>query len=345
MSSARPHRRETPASASSRPERASRRARTQPQPNTAGRPLPRRAYGSASTTESDPFSEFQPWASLFHSNIWSPDSKEPFATDSPDSPADVEDRDLIDEEHSRRPSWASAVLDPTALGLNFDHSCLQGLDHDLLVSPQEAFAGTCWDDGTLDDTLLDSPQDAFASICWQSATIAQNDINPNAHPLRQDRKPVDYSPPSHSFNVPQGPRLAIHPRPRDMAPVYGLDGSDDSDSDSVKTFEDEDDGYSTGTITTLDCYGALGYTGKNDLYGVDLKGSEGGPFELESGPRILVLGAEPESVYLPPPSRFNRDDSNSAGQFPTSSVQSRKLKVTGRIAAFCSTIPTKLVPR
>ena len=179
MSSAHSHHRVMPAPAADRrPGRATRRARTQPEPSTLERPaqLPRRAYGSASTTESDPFSEFQPWASLFHSKIWTPDSKGLFFMDCPDSPADVEDRDAIDNEHSRRPSWVSHVLDPTTLALNFDHTCLQGLDHDLLANPQVAFAGVCWDHSTLDDTLLDSPQDAFADMCWQNVTRSRNDI-------------------------------------------------------------------------------------------------------------------------------------------------------------------------
>lgn len=349
ISSAHPHRWETPApTADRRPGKATRRARTQPEPSTTERPsqLPRRAYGSASTTESDPFSEFQPWASLFHSKIWTPDSKGLFFMESPDSPADVEDRDMIDDEHLRRPSWVLSILDPTTLALNFDHTCLEGLDHSLLASPQVAFAGMCWDHSTLDDTLLDSPQDAFADVCWENVTTTRHDIKRDAQPHRQASKPDGYSPPSGSSNVSKGPRTDGVPYiPKTLASLTRLESSDDSDSDSVKTFEDGDEDFDNGTIRTMDCYGALGYSGEDDLYGFDFKGNEAGPFELENGPRILVLEAQQESLYLPPRSHLDYRQSKSVGQFPTCPPQSRKLNVSSRIAAFCSAIPTKLASR
>ncbi|KAH6910276.1 hypothetical protein BKA70DRAFT_119783 [Coprinopsis sp. MPI-PUGE-AT-0042] len=327
-----------------RPGRVSQRAPTQPEPNTPERPLPRRAYGSTSTTESDPFSELQPWASLFYSKIWSPDA-DMFSTPIPDSPADVEDRDhsLIDNEHSRRPSWVATVLDPTTLGLEFDHSCLQGLDHDLLFNPREGFAAVCWDHGTLDDDLLDSPQDAFADICWQKTTIAHSDISREAHVLRQDRGPNGYSPPTQSSSVPaKKPELVACRRPGDMAQVNVSEGSDDSDSDSIETFDDED-GYSNATITTLDCYGALGFTGNSDVYDLFSKNDNSG--HIPETPQIVVFDAMPDPFYCPPRSNLNHDQSKSVRDFPTPTPHRRNLKVAGRIAAFCSTIPTKLISR
>jgi hypothetical protein len=183
-----------------------------------------------------------------------------FSTPIPDSPADIEDRDhaLIDNEHSRRPSWVAAVLDPTTLGLDFDHSCLQGLGHDLLFSPRDGFAAVCWDHSTLDDDLLDSPQDAFADMCWRNTTIAHRDISHEVHAPRHNRIAEDYSRPTRPSDAPAGkPELGAR-RTGYTPHVFGTDGSDDSDSDSIETFDDEDDGSSNGTITTLDCYGALG---------------------------------------------------------------------------------------
>ena len=83
----------------------------------------------------------------------------------------------------------------------------------------------------------------------------------------------------------------------------------------------------------------------DDLYGFDFKGSEAGPFELENGPRILVLDTQPEPHCLPPRSHLDYDQQKTMGQLPAYPPLNQKRNVTGRIAAFCSTIPTKLVSR
>ncbi|GLB37341.1 hypothetical protein LshimejAT787_0403920 [Lyophyllum shimeji] len=42
------------------------------------------------------------------------------------------------------PSMFPAVLDRTTLDVGFDYSCLDGLEHQLLFFPADAFAAMCW---------------------------------------------------------------------------------------------------------------------------------------------------------------------------------------------------------
>jgi hypothetical protein len=54
----------------------------------------------------------------------------------------------------------TAILDPTTLDVEFDHSCLEGLEYQLLFFPADAFAAVCWAEavdepaGRLPDHLL-----------------------------------------------------------------------------------------------------------------------------------------------------------------------------------------------
>ena len=41
--------------------------------------------------------------------------------------------------------WCHDVLDSTTLAVGFDHTCLDGLTAELLYTPTDAFAQSCWD--------------------------------------------------------------------------------------------------------------------------------------------------------------------------------------------------------
>ncbi|KAG6886321.1 hypothetical protein C0993_006731 [Termitomyces sp. T159_Od127] len=52
-----------------------------------------------------------------------------------------------------------AALDPTTLEVAFDHSCLEGLDDQLLNFPTDAYAAICWAEAVNDPK--DVPRDRF----------------------------------------------------------------------------------------------------------------------------------------------------------------------------------------
>lgn len=57
------------------------------------------------------------------------------------------------------PSTISTILDPSSLDIEFDRSCLDGLDAQLLHFPTDAFAAMCWlgATGTMPTHLTSDP--------------------------------------------------------------------------------------------------------------------------------------------------------------------------------------------
>ncbi|EAU88351.2 hypothetical protein CC1G_05117 [Coprinopsis cinerea okayama7 len=208
--------------------------------------LPRRAFGSVSTSDSDPFSEFQPWTALFQSKIWSP-CKESLSGDIISSlhrPADIDEGDDLELDTMSvgtveivtlsPPSWLPSILDPTTLAFHFDHTCLQGLDGCLLHSPQVAFADLCWEaaitPGTPQKPSFQAVNDAKQAFRRDGASMAANDC----------------SPPYRNSSISVETTASESPIPVFLAPSSWSDGTDD-ESDEEEGYED--DCYSTGTVT------------------------------------------------------------------------------------------------
>jgi hypothetical protein len=63
-------------------------------------------------------------------------------------PIDIRASQDFDAISDLAPSTITTIFDPTTLDIEFDHSCLEGLDIQLLHCPIDAFAAVCWLEAT-----------------------------------------------------------------------------------------------------------------------------------------------------------------------------------------------------
>ena len=61
---------------------------------------------------------------------------------------DMFDDDILTASECHQPLSLSRIFDPTTLSIGFDVSYFDGLDEQLIYSPQDAFFDLCWSDDT-----------------------------------------------------------------------------------------------------------------------------------------------------------------------------------------------------
>jgi len=118
------------------------------------------------------------------------------------------------------------LLDSTTLEVGFNHTCLEGLTDDLLYSPVDAFAQSCW------ETLFPEHYGAKSQISPQTPAY----------------DPPSYTPYPEMYNIPEGSRSAATVRPvscqesyLEMTPEELDDGGDQGSSQSAVCFWDDSD--------------------------------------------------------------------------------------------------------
>lgn len=168
-----------------------------------------RSFGSASSTDSDPFPELLPWETLFEATIWA----RPQSTGHKSVPSDVSCDMLRTNSTESTAIDMSRILDPTSLQCGFPESCLLGLDATLLYSPLESFASVCWE-----DVIDNRPQEKrdfpeTASLNDGSSTLDLEDAFSPKYSAREHIVPMSAS-------------------------LLWSDDSDD-DSDECRTYEDD----------------------------------------------------------------------------------------------------------
>jgi len=68
-------------------------------------------------------------------------------------------------------STIPAVLDRTTLDVEFDHSCLEGLEYQLLVFPADAFTAMCWAEA------VDEPAGSSSDHLLHSMHAIRNEVD------------------------------------------------------------------------------------------------------------------------------------------------------------------------
>ncbi|KAG2015304.1 hypothetical protein CC2G_008588 [Coprinopsis cinerea AmutBmut pab1-1] len=298
--------------------------------------------------------EIQPWSALFQSTIWTP-CKEAFPTDavsSLHSPIDFDDSEpasmTLESDSRSAPSWLPAILDPTTLSCNFDYACLEGMDDELLHTPHLAFATSCWE--------AVAPLSTRTSGAGTTHTNKGRTWELDASPYRNSSLSVETS-------------TSDSPIPVFLTPSLWSDGEEDSDSDE-SSYDDcwtiTDGVHTVGAFSPMvsvflfysfpqpgstnehrphrRCYNismvsiapslACGqcFEGKEkDIYYDD--------FDAVKPISLVVESRSPRSLHSH--SNFSDEKSRSVGQFPTPVIR-RKTSMSGRLAAFCANIPTKL---
>ncbi|RXW23170.1 hypothetical protein EST38_g2712 [Candolleomyces aberdarensis] len=178
-------------------------------PKTQRESFAPRSFGSASSTDSDPFPDLLPWEALFEAQIWS----NRFSTGQ-SVPSDVSrTEESIESPVESKMFDPSVILDPTSIEFGFQHSCLGGLD----------------------DKVLYSPRAAFAALCWEGATIISQDEGHDDSALCRDpfsMLDLDEEPSSPSSSCEHHIRVPI------SASLLWSDDSD-SDSDECRTYHDD----------------------------------------------------------------------------------------------------------
>lgn len=169
-----------------------------------------RSFGSASSTESDPFPDLLPWETLFEAQIWS----NRLSTDQ-SVPSDVSRaEESIESPVESRMFDPSVILDPTSIEFGFQYSCLRGVD----------------------DKVLYSPHAAFAAVCWEGATISSQDEEHDGSALCRDpfsMLDLDEEPLTPSSGNEHHIRVPI------SASLLWSDDDSDSDSDECRTYHDD----------------------------------------------------------------------------------------------------------
>lgn len=103
---------------------------------------------SAMSISSDLFPELLSWAAFIDMTKRS-HSVSPLPQGMPNDIAeedDMFDDDMLTESECHHPLSLSRIFDPTTLAMGFDTSHLDGLDEQLIYSPQDAFFDLCWPD-------------------------------------------------------------------------------------------------------------------------------------------------------------------------------------------------------
>ncbi|EAU91894.2 hypothetical protein CC1G_04661 [Coprinopsis cinerea okayama7 len=255
--------------------------------------------------------EIQPWSALFQSTIWTP-CKEAFPTDavsSLHSPIDFDDSEpasmTLESDSRSAPSWLPAILDPTTLSCNFDYACLEGMDDELLHTPHLAFATSCWE--------AVAPLSTRTSGAGTTHTNKGRTWELDASPYRNSSLSVETS-------------TSDSPIPVFLTPSLWSDGEEDSDSDESSY----DDCWTiTDGVHTVGAFSPMGK--EKDIYYDD--------FDAVKPISLVVESRSPRSLHSH--SNFSDEKSRSVGQFPTPVIR-RKTSMSGRLAAFCANIPTKL---
>lgn len=118
------------------------------------------------------------------------------------------------------------LLDSTTLEVGFNHTCLEGLTDDLLYSPV----------------------DAFAQSCWETLFPEHNSAKPPISPQTPAYDPPSYTPFPEMYNIPEGSKsaatvraLSCHESYLEMTPEESDDGGDLGSSHSGGCFWDDSD--------------------------------------------------------------------------------------------------------
>ncbi|KAJ2918274.1 hypothetical protein MD484_g2142, partial [Candolleomyces efflorescens] len=171
-----------------------------------------RSFGSASSTESDPFPDLLPWEALFEAQIWS----NRLSTDQ-SVPSDVSRaEESIESPVESRMFDPSVILDPTSIEFGFQYSCLRGVDDKVLYSPQAAFAAVCWEGATI--SSQDEEQPDGSALCRDPFSM-----------LDLDEEPLTPSSSGYEHHI----RVPI------SASLLWSDDDSDSDSDECRTYHDD----------------------------------------------------------------------------------------------------------
>lgn len=266
--------------------------------------FPPLSFGSAWSTDSDPFPELLPWDTLFQSHICEPS---PVAMQS--IPSDISKADSFLED-SLSVDMAQ-ILDPTSLAFGFQQSCLHDLDDGLLYNPLQALVSACWE-GV--DFATES----------QEPDIAREKAGSQWCPLEDEDSTLDME-----------DALCTTYRPSRQIPIHvpmsaSLLWSDDSDSDSDECSTIQD-GYPSrspyrniGLLASVHPVGPFAAIAKEKSISYKDLTASVGTFEpiflLDNGDHI---GQSPTPRIIP--------------------AKDTKGSVPKRFAAFCARFPSRVV--